>query len=56
MAKRKESENFMADFFPALDALEKERKISKEVMLEALKAGIASAYRNTASQEISSSE
>ncbi len=45
MAKKKESENFMADFFPALDALEKERKISKEVMLEALKAGIASAYK-----------
>lgn len=45
MAKKKEADDFMSDFFPALDALEKEKKISKEVLLEALESGLVSAYK-----------
>lgn len=33
------------EFFLALDALEQEKKISKELMIEALEAGLASAYK-----------
>lgn len=44
MAK-KVQENFMLDFFPALEALEKEKKISKDVLLEALESGLVSAYK-----------
>lgn len=44
MASKKEKDEF-SDFFPALDALEKEKKISKEVLIEALESGLASAYK-----------
>lgn len=33
------------DFFSALDVLEKEKKVSKELLLESLEAGLASAYK-----------
>lgn len=33
------------EFFQALDALEKDRKISKELMIESLEAGLVSAYK-----------
>lgn len=33
------------DFFQALDMLEREKKISKELLLEALEAGLVSAYK-----------
>ena len=33
------------DFFSALDALDKEKKINKDLFVESLEAGIASAYK-----------
>ena len=33
------------DFFAALDALEKEKKIEKEQFIESLEAGLAVAYK-----------
>lgn len=44
MAK-KVKEDFTADFFPALEELEKTNKISKESMIEALESGLVSAYK-----------
>ncbi|MBO5776925.1 MAG: transcription termination/antitermination protein NusA [Clostridia bacterium] len=44
MAK-KVKEDFTADFFPALEELEKVNKISKESMIEALESGLVSAYK-----------
>ena len=44
MAK-KVKEDFTADFFPALEELEKTTKISKESMIEALESGLVSAYK-----------
>lgn len=45
MAKKVKEDDFMSDFFPALDALEKENKVSREVLIEALESGIVSAYK-----------
>lgn len=40
------------EFFQALELLESEKKISKELLLESLEAGLVSAYkRNTAKAE-----
>lgn len=44
MAK-KVKDDFTADFFPALDELVREKKIDKNLLLEALQSGLASAYK-----------
>lgn len=44
-AKAKEKALDMSDFFLALDELEREKKISKDVMIEALEAGLVSGYK-----------
>lgn len=44
MAK-KAKDDFSADFFPALDELVREKKIDKDLLIEALQSGLASAYK-----------